>query len=191
MDFHGAGAGAALAALAFFAGDAAGACTALDGTYNVESAEKTEGMARSLTELAADKERGKLFKREGPPPQPQGLGGGAPRARPKVTPLSASVRIKTSTESTQLSFLDAQNKVLSQAAIGAVPARWKCVSGRLERRFETTGGLGDNIRTEKTEQVLFATPDGDLHLAETVTLVAKAPPAPRKVEVRFKRLAKP
>ena len=73
--------------------------------------------------------------------------------------------------------------------MGVVPAPWKCVSGRLERTYQTTGGLGDHIRTEKTEQALFAAPGGDLVFAETVALVSKTPPAPRKVEVRFKRAA--
>jgi hypothetical protein len=189
MDFLRPGAGAALAALLLLAGNAHGACTALDGTFSVESVEKPDGMARSLTEFAADRERGKLFKREGPAPAPQGFGGSAPRARPKVTPLAASVRIKASGSTAQLAFADASGKVLSQAPIGVVPAPWKCVSGRLERSYQTTGGLGDNIRTEKTEQVLFAAPGGDLMFAETVALVARTPPAPRKVEVRFKRAA--
>jgi len=189
MDFLRPGAGAALAALLALAGNAAGACTALDGTFNVDSVEKPDGVPRSLTEFAADKERSKLFKREGPATPQQGFGGNAPRARPKVTALSSSARIKTSAEGTQLAFVDATGKVLSQAAIGGVPSRWKCVSGRLERRFETTGGLGDTVRTERTEQALFAAPGGDLTFTETISLVAKTPPAPRKVEVRFTRLA--
>jgi hypothetical protein len=189
VDFHRSRASAALAAL-LAAGPAHAACTALDGTFHVESVEKPDGMARTLTEFAADKERAKLYKREGPPPAPQGFGGNAPRARPKVTPLAATVRVKTAPEGAQLSFLDASGKVLSQAPIGGVPSRWKCVSGRLERQYQTTGGLGDNIRTEKTEQVLFAAPSGDLMFAETVSVVSKTPPAPRKVEVRFPRAAK-
>ena len=190
MDFLRPGASAALAAL-LLAGNAQGACTALDGTFIIDSVEKPDGVPRTLTEFAADKERAKLFKREGPPPAPQGFGGNAPRARPKVTALAATARFKTSAEGTQIAFLDASGKVLSQAAIGAVPSRWKCVSGRLERHYQTTGGLGDNIRTEKTEQVLFAAPGGELVFTETVALVAKTPPAPRKVEVRFKRAANP
>ena len=192
MDFHRPGAGAALAALLALAGNAQGACTALDGTFSVDSVEKPGGVPRSLTEFASDKERAKLFKREGAPATPQqGFGGSAPRARPKVTPLASSTRIKNSNEGTQLAFLDGSGKVLSQATIGGLPSRWKCVSGRLERRFETTGGLGETIRTERTEQTLFAAPGGDLMFAETISVVAKPPPAPRKVEVRFTRLAKP
>ena len=191
MDLLRPGAGAALAALVALAGNAWGACTTLDGTFSVDSVEKPDGMARSLTEFAADRERSKLFKREGPAPAPQGFGGNSPRARPKVTALAASARIKVSADGTQVAFLDASGKVLSQAAIGSVPSRWKCVSGRLERSYQTTGGLGDNIRTEKTEQVLFAAPGGDLVFAETVAIVAKTAPAPRKVEVRFKRAATP
>ena len=75
MDLLRPGAGAALAALLAVAGNAQGACTALDGTFSVESVEKPDGMARSLTEFAADRERSKLFKREGPAPAPQGFGG--------------------------------------------------------------------------------------------------------------------
>jgi len=191
LDFLRTRAGAALAALACScAADAA--CTALDGTYKVESVEKVEGLARSLTELAADRERSKLFKRESAPVPAQGLGGSAPRARPKVTALASTVRIKTSGDNTQLAFMDASGKVLSQAAITTVPSRWRCVSGRLERLFQTTGGLGDNIRTEKTEQVLSAPAGGQLTFTETITVVAKPPPAPRKVEVHFARAeAKP
>jgi hypothetical protein len=192
MDLLRPGAGTALAALLLLAGNASGACSALDGTFSVESVEKPDGMPRSLTEFATDKERAKLFKREGGPAMPQqGFGGAAPRARPKVTALASSARIKTSNDGTQLAFLDSAGKVLSQAGIGGLPSRWKCVSGRLERHFETTGGLGDTIRTERTEQALFAAPGGDLMFAETISVVAKTPPAPRKVEVRFTRLAKP
>jgi hypothetical protein len=191
MDFHRARAGAALAALLALAGNAAGACTALDGTFKVDSVEKPDGMPRSLTEFATDKERAKLFKREGPATPQHGFGGAAPRARPKVTALASTARIKTSNEGTQLAFLDGSGKVLSQAGIGGLPSRWKCVSGRLERRFETTGGLGETIRTERTEQALFAAQGGDLMFSETISVVAKTPPAPRKVEVRFTRLAKP
>jgi len=191
MDFLGPRAGPALAALLLAAGGAHAACTALDGTYHVESVEKPEGAARSLTEFASDKERAKLFKREGSAPMPsQGLGGSATRARPKVTALASTVQVKTSADGTQLAFHDASGKVLSQAAIGAAPAKWKCVSGRLERKYETTGGLGDNIRTERTEQALFAAPGGDLQFTEAVSIVSKTPPPPRKVEVRFPR-AKP
>ena len=189
MDFLGPRAGPALAALLLAAGSAHAACTPLDGTFKVESLEKPDGMHRSLTEFASDKERAKLFKREGSAPMPQGFGGTGTRARPKVTALAATVDIKTSAEGAQLVFHDAAGKVLSHATIGAVPARWKCVSGRLERKYETTGGLGDNIRTERTEQVLFAAPGGDLTFAETIAVVSKTPPAPRKVEVRFPRVA--
>ena len=190
MDLHRTRAGAALATLAF-SGAAGAACTALDGTYKLESVEKPDGTARSLTEFAADRERSKLFKREAAPAPAQGLGGGGVRARPKVTPLAATVRIKTSADSVHLDFLDASGKVLSHAPMGVIPSKWKCVSGRLERRFETMGGLGENIRTDRTEQALFAAPTGDLMLVETTTTVSKPPPAPRKVEVRFPRVAKP
>ena len=64
MDFLGPRAGPALAALLLAAGSAHAACTALDGTFKVESLEKPDGMGRSLTEFASDKERAKLFKRE-------------------------------------------------------------------------------------------------------------------------------
>ena len=186
MDFLRPGAGAALAAL-LFAGNAAGACTALDGTFNVESVEKPDGVPRSLTEFASDKERAKLFKREGAAPAPQGFGGSTPRARPRVTALAKTVAVKASGDSAQLAYRDGDGKVLSQATIGAAPSRWKCVSGRLERRYETTGGLGENIRTERTEQVLAR--DGPaLRFTETITMVSKTPPPPRKVEVRFMAL---
>jgi len=189
MDFLGPRAGPALAALLLAAGSAHSACTALDGSFKVESTEKPDGMPRSLTEFASDKERAKLFKREGSAPMPnQGLGGSATRARPKVTALASTVQVKTSAEGAQLAFHDASGKVLSQAAIGGIPARWKCVSGRLERKYDTTGGLGDAIRTERTEQALFAAPDGDLHFTETISIVSKTPPPPRKVEVRFPRV---
>jgi hypothetical protein len=186
------GASAALAALLCAQPAAAApACAALDGTYAVESTEKPEGGARSLTELAADRERAKLFHRETQSAAASGFTSSGTRARPRVTRLASMVRVTVDANGEHLAYLDAAGKVLSDAPIGKSPVAWKCVSGRLERHFETTGGLGENVRTERTEQVLFAAPGGDLHLVESITVVGKAAGTPQRTEVSFKRAAKP
>jgi hypothetical protein len=192
MDLVRIGAGAALAALlGAQTAAAAPACAALDGTYAVESTEKPEGGARSLTELAADKERAKLFHRETQSAGAPGFTSSGTRARPRVTRLASTVRLTVNENGEHLAYLDAAGKVLSDAPMGKSPVAWKCVSARLERHFETTGGLGENVRTERTEQALFAAPGGDLHLVESISVVGKAAGAPQRTEVSFKRAAKP
>jgi hypothetical protein len=177
-------------ALAVFAAPAHASCAALNGTFADESAQKPEGLARSLTEFAPSRERSRLFRSESPPQPQGGFTSSAPRARPKVTRLSNAVRVTYSGGKVTLAYLDAAGKALVQAPISPSPAPWKCVSGRLERHFETTGGLGEQVRTERTEQALFAAPDGDLHLVETVNIVGRTGAAPRRAEMTFKRLAK-
>jgi hypothetical protein len=167
---------------------AAADCSALNGTFSDESAERFEGAPRTLTEFAAARIRAKLFKSE-TPPAPQGLAGSGVRQRPKVTRLAQSVRITAKGDQVTVSYLDAAGNVLAQSPINASPAPWRCVSGRLERHYQTIGGLGERVRTERTEQALFAAAGGDLSFVESTT-VKEAPAVPaRRVEARFKRLA--
>jgi hypothetical protein len=193
VDFFGPRAIPALAALLLSLAPqgAQAACSALNGVFSNESVEKPDGTARTLTEFAPARDRSKLFRTEASAPSPGGFASSAPRARPKVTRLATTARLRYDAGKLTLAFLDAGGKVLSESAINPTPSPWKCVGGRLERRYETLGGLGNSIRTERTEQVLLAAAGGDLQLVETTAIVETPGEPPRRGEVHFKRVAKP
>ena len=192
MDFLRSRAAAALAAAIALPSAYAADCTALNGTYAAESVEKADGAPRGLESFVPDRARSQLFRREQAPEaaKPQGLGGAQPRARPaRAVRLASSVRVTYAAGAARLRFLDAEGKVLIDTSMVNQPAAWKCAGERLERSFETMGGLGNAVRTERTVQALSRTAEGDLVLAETTTVVKPAPGAPRTSEFRFKRLA--
>ena len=194
MDLFRARAGAALAGLLLAGGAAAADCSALVGTYAFDSVEKPDGIARTLAELAPDKHRGALYKYERPAASTQpGFASGQLRARPaRPIPLATSVRLAQKAGAISIHYLDASGKVLVETALAQAPARWKCDAGQLKRAFETTGGLGESIRTQRTEQVLSRTGDGDLVLSETAAVVKPAGVAPpRRTEAHFKRARPP
>ena len=181
---------AILAALTFgtIASQARADCKALDGIYANESS-KVGGSSHSLTEFAPSKESSKLFLVERPAGgQQQGFTSGGLRARPKITPLTSAVRLHYTGGRLMLAYIDANGKTLAETAIGNSPAIWKCVGSRLERKYETVGGLGDQVRTRRTQESLFTEANGDLHFAESTTIVG-LPGEPQRVEVTFKRVA--
>ena len=192
MDLFRARASAALAALLLAGGAAAADCSALAGTYAFDSVEKPDGTPRTLAELAPDKHRGALYRYERPAASTQpGFASGQLRARPaRPIPLAASVRLAQKAGAIAIHYLDASGKVLVETPLAQAPARWKCDAGQLKRSFETMGGLGNAIRTERTEQVLSRTGEGDLLLAETTAVVKPAGTAPpRRSESHFKHAA--
>ena len=188
MDFLGARAIPALAfALSALAAHAD--CSAINGTYHDESVEKAEGApARTLSAFAAAKDRARLFHTERTGPAPAFGGSGQVMSRPKVTRLVDKVTLAYGPE-LKLRYLDAGGKTLAEVQ-NVTPRRWRCVGGRLERKFQVAIGLGDVMRTEDTEQVLMAPAGGDLVLVETVSISDGPPAPPRRTEVRFKRVAK-
>jgi hypothetical protein len=163
-------------------------CSAINGTYLDESMEKVGGAPLTLSSFVGSKDRAKLFhtERSGPPPS---FGGpGQLMSRPKVTRLAEKVTVIYGPE-LKLRFVDASGKVLVETQ-NVTPRRWRCVGGRLERKFQVASGLGEVMRTEETEQVLMAAPAGDLAFIETAKVV-DGPTAPeRRTEARFKRLPK-
>ncbi|MGE5616322.1 MAG: hypothetical protein ACM3X5_05345, partial [Bacillota bacterium] len=131
-----------LACLALFAAQAHADCKSLDGVYANESEKRTEGTL-TLAEFAPYKDRGRLFKAERPAGPAQGLASTQLRSRPKVTSLASTVRLRYAGSHLVLAFLDANGKALVEAPIDSSPAPWKCAGDRLERSYQTTGGLGD------------------------------------------------
>ncbi len=186
MDFLRARAIPALAAL-LLAGAAHADCSAIQGTFSDESLEKVDGVPRTLSSFAAAKDRAKLFRQERSGPAPTFGSSGQVMSRPKITRLAETVAIKYGPE-LNLRFLDDSGNVLLQTS-NTTPRRWRCVSGRLERKYQVATGLGDVMRTEETEQVLMAAPSGDLVLVETSALVDAPKAPPKRTEVRFKRVA--
>jgi len=189
VDLLRARASAALAGLLLAGGAGATDCSALAGTYAFDSVEKPDGIPRTLVELAPDKHRNALYKYERPAASTQpGLASGQLRARPaRPIPLATEVRLVHKAGAISIQYMDASGKVLVETPLAQAPARWKCDAGQLKRSFETMGGLGEAIRTERTEQVLSRTGDGDLLLAETTAVVKPAGNAPpRRTEAHFK-----
>lgn len=170
------------------AGAAHADCSAINGTFADESVEKVDGTPRALSSFAAAKDRSKLFHQERTGPAPSFGGSGTVMTRPKVTRLVQSVNVVYGAE-LQFRYLDSAGKVLAESN-SITPRRWRCVSGRLERKFQVATGLGEVMRTDETEQVLMAAPGGDLTLVETTTVVDGPKAAPKRSEVRFKRVAK-
>jgi hypothetical protein len=186
VDLFRARASAALIALAFASGAAAD-CTALNGVFSDEPVERPEGAPR-LGDLSPYSIRSRLVHTE-PAPGPQGgFTGTAPRARPKQTRLASTVHLALAGSILKMTILDAHGKVLADTTINASPKAWKCAGNRFERSYESIGGLGESVRTERTQQALFAEKDGDLHFVETATIVETK--SERRVEARFKRLPK-
>ena len=177
----------ALAAL-LLAGAAHADCSAIQGTFADESVEKVDGAPRTLSAFAAFKDRPKLFRQERTGPSPTFGGSGPVMSRPKITRLAETVAVKYGPE-LNLRFLDAGGNVLLQTNT-TTPRRWRCVEGRLERKFQGAVGLGETVRTEETQQVLQAAPGGDLVLVETVVVTDGPKAPPKRPEVHFKRVAK-
>jgi hypothetical protein len=180
----------AIPALAFSLafGAAHANCSAINGTYLDESIEKVNGAHVTLSSFASAKDRAKLFHTERSGPPPSFGGSGQLMARPKVTRLAEKVTLTYGPE-LKLRYVDASGKVLVETQ-NVTPRRWRCVAGRLERKYQVATGLGEVMRTEETEQVLMAPAGGDLVLVETVTISEGPATPPRRTEARFKRIAK-
>jgi hypothetical protein len=163
-------------------------CAGINGNYKDESLEKVDGAPLTLSSFASPKERSRLVRQESTGSKPTFGGTGQVMTRPKTVKLVTTVTIRYSTE-LNLRYLDASGALLVEAARTS-PTRWKCVAGRLERKFKTMSGLGDVMRGEEIEQVLMAAPGGDLVFTETTTVV-EGPKAPQKrTEAHFKRVEK-
>ena len=175
-----------LVCAAVFAARAHADCKALDGVYASESDKKGEG-ARTLTEFAPSRERGKLFKTERPAGPAQGFDSSGLRTRPKFTPLASTVRLHYTGGRLALTFMDAGGKALAEGPIDSSPAPWKCSGDRLERSYQTTGGLGDRMYTRRTKEELFVE-GGNLHFVELTKTVEK-PAEEKRSEATFKRQA--
>ena len=161
-------------------------CSAVDGMYDDESIDKLDGIAQSLTSFASPKDRSRLVRQEQAGPKPTFGGSGGVMQRPKTVKLASRVAITYGTE-LKLRYLDASGKLLVETS-SVTPRKWNCVSGRLERKFQTMSGLGNVMRTEEVEQVLMAAPGGELTFIETTTVVEGPKSAPKRAEVRFRRV---
>ena len=189
MDFLRARAIQALVTLVAAAAPGAQAnCSAMNGTYVDDSVEKIEGSPRTLSSFASPKDRARLVRREQSGPKPTFGGPSQVMQRPKTVKLVSRVALLHGAE-LKFRFFDESGVLLAETS-SITPRKWNCVSGRLERKFQTMSGLGEAIRTEELEQVLMAAPGGDLVLIETTTVVDGPKSAPKRVEVHFKRVEK-
>jgi hypothetical protein len=161
-------------------------CGAVNGIYADESTEKPGGVSMTLSSFASHQARGKIMRQEQPGSKPAFGGSSQVMQRPKTVKLFDRVGVVFSSE-LKFRFLDAAGKPLAES-MSTTPRPWRCVSGRLERRFEIASGLGDVMRTEQTEQVFMAAPGGDLAFIETATVTQGPKAPPRRTEFHFKRL---
>ena len=160
----------------------------MKGIYSDDSLEKFDGVPKTLSSFASPRERNKLVRQEAGGAKPSFGGSGQVIQRPKIVKLVSAVEVFYRDE-LKLVFIDSAGKALAQSDI-LTPRRWRCVSGRLERKFQMASGVGDVIRTDEIEQVLMAAPGGDLTLIETITVVGDAKAAPKRTEAHFSRVKK-
>lgn len=183
MDVLGPRAIPALIALAFLSPLQSHACEALEGIYEYQSTAPRNGIPEYLSNLAHGPGKARLFRREGG--GPQGLAQPGPMARPKITHLAARAKLDYHPGGTKLEFLDAQGKTLAVIGID-YPDRWACRSGRLERKSQRTGGLGDVLNTDRVEETLSRDAAGDLVYTEIITRIDPPGGKPQKSEARFR-----
>jgi hypothetical protein len=187
VDLLRAGAIPALAIAAAIALDARADCAAINGTYADESVEKFDGSPRTLSSFAPSKDRSKLFHQEkATGPAPTFGGSGQVMQRPKTTKLVATVELVYESELT-FHFRDASGKELLKSQ-STTPRRWRCVAGRLERKFQMATGLGEVMRTEEVQQAIMAGPGGDLTLVESRKVIEGPKTPGESREAHFKRV---
>jgi hypothetical protein len=187
LDFHRPRAGPSLGILILAASFAARAdCGGVNGTYADESVEKPNGSPMTLSSFATHQARAKIVRQEATGSQPSFGGSGQVMQRPKIVKLTDRATVMFRDE-LKFRYLDPSGKPLAES-VSTTPRPWRCVSGRLERKFEMASGLGDVVRTEQIEQVFMAAPSGDLIFVETAAVVSGPKAPPRKTEASFKRL---
>ena len=189
MDFLGPRAIPALVAalgIAAAGGEEPVPCASIAGVYANLSVETRGGSLRRLSDFASADQRRRLHRFEGGGSSL--LQGEAPKARPKMTPLASRVVVAVSAAGgAVLRYFDENGKLLSQTRMD-LPGGWKCSKAGLERAEENLSGLGNDIRTERVEQLLHRDDEGDLVLTETVTNL-DAPGKARRTAWRFKRVS--
>jgi hypothetical protein len=162
----------AVAASVFVCAAALGAqadCTKLDGIYRFRSVESGNDAGGSLGNLAGGAARSKLYKTEAVP-GPTGLTSSQPIARPKVTDIAVAARLAYAPGAVQWHFMDAAGHPLATLPLDSSHP-WTCSGDRLTRSFQRIGGLGDNIRTDRIEEVLERSAAGELVHRETITTI--------------------
>ena len=143
-------------------------CKKLDGTYRFRSAEPGNE-AESLGALAGGADRSKLYKTEAVS-GPTGLTSTQPIARPKVTDIAVAGTLSYKAGAVQWHFVDAAGRPLATLPLDASHP-WACSGDRLTRTYQRIGGLGDNIRTDRIEEMLERDAAGALVHRETITTI--------------------
>ena len=156
------------------------ACDALNGTYSDESVAPIEGIPRHLSDLTVGPDRRKLVRQESGG-KAQGFASAQPRSRPKVAHLAKTASVTANDRGASIEFRDAEGKPLATLGIGA---GWKCHGDALEREDEHSGGLGENVRTDRVQDQL-AKAGGNLVYTETVTTIDPPGGKPKRTEIRF------
>jgi hypothetical protein len=179
VDFVGAGAippvrarsaSIALACTAAFGAHAD--CTKLDGTYRFRPTEQGSESTESLANLAAvGRDAAKLIRYEAiPHVQGNPLTSPAARGRPKIADIAVAGTLSYAPGAVRWRFVDAAGKPLATLPLEA-SRPWTCSGDRLTRTFQRIAGLGDNIRTDRIEEVLERGSAGTLVHRETITVI--------------------
>ena len=186
MDLLGPGAVPALILAAGLApAIAAGAdCKALEGRYRViPMGASAADPAAALNQIAEGPERSKLYRLEGGS-KPSSLTQGGMMTRPKYALLAATGVLKYTPGATRIEFFDAAGKSIATTGIEKA-AQWRCRSGRLERSYSVSAGLGDTVRTERVEETIERNAAGELVLRKLVTGMDLRGKEPARIEWRY------
>ena len=144
-------------------------CKKLDGTYRFRPVEPGNEADESLGTLASGAGRSKLYKTEGVK-GPTGLTSTQPIARPKVTDIAVAATLAYAPGAVQWHFVDAGGHPLATLPLDT-SRPWSCSGDRLTRSYQRIAGLGDNIRTDRIEEVLERDGSGSLVHRETITTI--------------------
>ncbi len=147
-------------------------CTKLDGTYRFRPLEPASDTTESLAILAAvGRDASKLIRYEAlPHVRGDPLTSSAARGRPKISDIAVAGTLSYAPGAARWRFVDAAGKPLATLPLEA-SRPWACSGDRLTRTFQRTGGLGDNIRTDRIEEVLERDNTGALVHRETITVI--------------------
>jgi hypothetical protein len=146
-------------------------CTKLDGTYRFRAAESASETTESLANLAAvGRDLPKLVRLEWPRVQGDALSSSEVRGRPKVTDIAMAATLTYAPGAAKFRFVDAAGAPLATLPLDT-SRPWTCSGDRLTRSFQRIGGLGDNIRTDRIEEVLERNAAGTLVHRETITTI--------------------
>jgi hypothetical protein len=156
------------AALACAASGVHADCTKLDGAYRFRAVEQTSEGTDSLASLAATgRDLPKIIRSEAILPVPDSTG---VRRRPKTTDIAVAATLTYAPGAAKFHFVDAAGKPLVTLPLDS-SRPWTCSDDRLTRSYQRIGGLGDNIRTDRIEEVLERDGAGALVHRETITTI--------------------